>query len=154
MNATKMIVSFRIAIALTVAILWAACSTSYAAPAGVGQMFRLDGGDATYVFGVNERGELQALYWGGKLAPSDKNAAAHSLPIVAHNIGGVSEAVRDGVTGLLVTPERPAELAAAFEKLIHDPALRKRLGSAGRIWAARNCWEENASTLFEKVEAV
>ncbi|HEX4379139.1 MAG TPA: glycoside hydrolase family 36 N-terminal domain-containing protein, partial [Candidatus Acidoferrum sp.] len=83
MNATKMIVSFRIAIALTVAILWAACSTSYAAPAGVGQMFRLDGGDATYVFGVNERGELQALYWGGKLAPSDKNAAAHSLPEMA-----------------------------------------------------------------------
>jgi glycosyltransferase involved in cell wall biosynthesis len=79
-------------------------------------------------------------------------AAAHSLPIVAHNIGGVSEAVRDGVTGLLVTPERPAELAAAFEKLIHDPVLRKRLGSAGRIWAARNCWEENASTLFEKDE--
>jgi glycosyltransferase involved in cell wall biosynthesis len=80
-------------------------------------------------------------------------AAAHSLPIVAHNIGGVSEAVRDGVTGLLVTPERPAELAAAFEKLIHDPTLRRKLGAAGRTWAARNCWEENASTLFARVEA-
>lgn len=79
-------------------------------------------------------------------------AAAHSLPIVAHNIGGVAEAVRDGVTGLLVTPDRPAELAAAFEKLIHDATLRKRLGAAGRIWAARNCWEENASTLFETAE--
>jgi glycosyltransferase involved in cell wall biosynthesis len=78
-------------------------------------------------------------------------AAAHSLPIVAHNIGGVSEAVRDGVTGLLVTPDRPAELAAAFEKLIHDVPLRRKLGSAGRAWAARNCWEENASTLFAKV---
>ena len=43
-------------------------------------------------------------------------AAAYALPIVAHRIGGVAEAVRDGVTGLLVTPERPAELAAAFEK--------------------------------------
>ena len=52
-------------------------------PAGVGQMFRLDGGDVTYVFGVNERGELQALYWGGKLAASDKVAAAHSLPEMA-----------------------------------------------------------------------
>lgn len=78
-------------------------------------------------------------------------AAAHALPIVAHNIGGVSEAVRDGVTGLLVTPDRPAELAAAFEKLFHDVALRKRLGEAGRVWAARNCWEENASTLFSRV---
>jgi glycosyltransferase involved in cell wall biosynthesis len=77
-------------------------------------------------------------------------AAAHGLPIVAHKIGGVSEAVRDGVTGLLVTPDRPAELAAAFEKLIHDPPLRRRLGDAGRVWAARNCWRENASTLFEQ----
>src|ERR1700761_5226067 len=57
---------------------------SYAAPpAGVGQMFRLDGGDTTYVFGVNERGELQAIYWGGKLATGDKVAAAHSLPEMA-----------------------------------------------------------------------
>jgi glycosyltransferase involved in cell wall biosynthesis len=79
-------------------------------------------------------------------------AAAHSLPIVAHRVGGVSEAVRDGVTGLLVTPDRPAELAAAFEKLIHDVPLRRRLGDAGRVWAARNCWEENASTLFAKAE--
>jgi phosphatidylinositol alpha-1,6-mannosyltransferase len=75
-------------------------------------------------------------------------AAAHGLPIVAHNIGGVSEAVCDGETGLLVTPERPAELAAAFEKLFHDGALRRRLGESGREFAARNCWEENASTLF------
>ena len=71
---------------------------------------------------------------------------------MAHKIGGVPEAVRDGVTGLLVTPERPAELAAAFEKLIHDLPLRRRLGDAGRVWAARNCWEENASTLFARAE--
>jgi phosphatidylinositol alpha-1,6-mannosyltransferase len=79
-------------------------------------------------------------------------AAAHGLPIIAHRVGGVSEAVRDGVTGLLVTPDRPAELAAAFEKLIHDAPLRRRLGSAGRVWAARNCWMENASTLFKPAE--
>jgi glycosyltransferase involved in cell wall biosynthesis len=80
-------------------------------------------------------------------------AAAHGLPIVAHSVGGVPEAVRNGVTGLLVTPERPAELAAAFEKLIHDAPLRRRLGDAGRVWAARNCWKENASTLFKAAEA-
>ncbi|HEY1764046.1 MAG TPA: glycosyltransferase, partial [Opitutaceae bacterium] len=75
------------------------------------------------------------------------------LPIVAHRVGGVAEAVRDGVTGILVTPDRPAELAAAFEKLIHDAELRTRLGGAGRIWAGRNCWRENASTLFMRSEA-
>jgi phosphatidyl-myo-inositol dimannoside synthase len=75
-------------------------------------------------------------------------AAAHGLPVVAHDVGGVSEAVKDGVTGLLVPPQRPAQLAAAFEKLIHDPALRHQLGAAGREWATRNCWKESAEALF------
>jgi alpha-galactosidase len=38
--------------------------------------FRLDGGNATYLFGVNGRGELQQIYWGGRLADSDKFPAA------------------------------------------------------------------------------
>lgn len=75
-------------------------------------------------------------------------AAAHGLPVVAHDVGGVREAVQEGVTGLLVPPHRPVQLAAAFEKLIHDPVLRKRLGAAGRSWAMRNCWQENAQALF------
>ncbi len=75
-------------------------------------------------------------------------AAAHGLPVVAHNVGGVKEAVIDNVTGLLVEPDRPAQLAAAFEKLIHDPELCSRLGSAGREWAMRNCWKESAEALF------
>jgi len=75
-------------------------------------------------------------------------AAAHGLPVVAHDVGGVAEAVKDGVTGLLVPPDRPAQLAAAFEKLIHDPALRRRLGEAGSEWARRNCWRESAAALF------
>ena len=44
------------------------------------QVFRLDGGDSTYAFGVNERGELQTLYWGGRVGPHDTIAPAHSLP--------------------------------------------------------------------------
>jgi alpha-galactosidase len=47
--------------------------------AQTGQVFRLDGGNSTYAFGVNERGELQTLYWGGRLGPNDKIPAAHSL---------------------------------------------------------------------------
>lgn len=75
-------------------------------------------------------------------------AAAHGLPVVAHDVGGVGEAVVDGVTGLLVPPQRPLQLAAAFERLIHDATLRRRLGAAGREWAARNCWKESARALF------
>jgi glycosyltransferase involved in cell wall biosynthesis len=81
-------------------------------------------------------------------------AAAHGLPVVAHDVGGVSEAVVDGVTGLLVPPNRPAQLAAAFEKLIHDPGLRTKLGAAGREWAMRNCWKESAEALFNPDWAV
>ena len=47
------------------------------------QVFRLDGGNTTYAFGVNERGELQALYWGGRLSPRDTVPPAHSFPEVA-----------------------------------------------------------------------
>ena len=43
-------------------------------------VYRLDGGRSTYAFGVNERGELQTLYWGGRLGPNDQIPAAHSLP--------------------------------------------------------------------------
>ena len=80
-------------------------------------------------------------------------AAAHGLPVVAHDVGGVSEAVREGVTGLLVPPHRPAQLAAAFEKLIHDEPLRRKLGAAGRDWATRNCWKESAESLFSSIDA-
>src|ERR1700679_2323381 len=41
-------------------------------------VFRLDGGNTTYAFGVNERGELQQLYWGGRIAAADAIAAPHS----------------------------------------------------------------------------
>lgn len=75
-------------------------------------------------------------------------AAAHSLPVVAHAIGGVSDAVIDGVTGFLVRPKHPAQLTAAFEQLVRDPELRRRLGSAGHTWAQRNNWAHSARLLF------
>lgn len=75
-------------------------------------------------------------------------AAAHGLPVVAHSIGGVSEAVVDGVTGLCVPPNYPAQLTAAFERLIADDDLRRRLGEAGRAWARRNTWHKAADLLF------
>ena len=43
---------------------------------GAAKVFRLDGGNVTYAFGVNSRGELQQLYWGGRLATTDKIPAA------------------------------------------------------------------------------
>ena len=36
------------------------------------RMFRLDGGQVTYAFGVNANGALQSVYWGPRLGPSDR----------------------------------------------------------------------------------
>ncbi len=80
-------------------------------------------------------------------------ASAHGLPIVGHAVGGVSEAVVDNVTGLLVPPHHPAQLTAAFEKLISDQGLRERLGGAGRAWARQHNWSHSARLLFSPAEA-
>jgi alpha-galactosidase len=53
------------------------------AAAQTAQVFRLDGGNSTYAFGVNEHGELQPLYWGGRLGLHDSFPSAHSFPEVA-----------------------------------------------------------------------
>jgi alpha-galactosidase len=42
--------------------------------------FRIDAGGGSYIFGVNEKGELQSIYWGRKVAATDAFPAAHSLP--------------------------------------------------------------------------
>lgn len=75
-------------------------------------------------------------------------AGAHSLPVIAHAIGGVPEAVIDGETGLLVPPDDSAALTAAFSRLIQEPELRLRLGAAGRRRALSHTWDSAARTLF------
>src|ERR1700733_5848688 len=51
--------------------------------AGSQPVFRLDGGNTTYAFGVNERGELQQIYWGGRLGEHDVIDPAKSEDVVA-----------------------------------------------------------------------
>ena len=59
-------------------------------------------------------------------------AMAVGLPVVTSRIMGIPELVEDGTNGLLVPPGRPTELARALQRLIGDPALRRRMGAAGR----------------------
>lgn len=59
-------------------------------------------------------------------------AMAAGLPVVSTRVGSVHELVLDGETGLLVPPNRPAELAAAIGQLLTNPARAKLLGAAGR----------------------
>lgn len=64
-------------------------------------------------------------------------AMAAGLPVVASRVGGVPELVSDGETGVLVEPGNARELAAALKRVVADPALRQRLGAAGRARAER-----------------
>jgi glycosyltransferase involved in cell wall biosynthesis len=59
-------------------------------------------------------------------------AAAAGRPMVASDVPGCREIVRDGETGLLVPPRNPKALADALARLAGDPALRQRLGAAAR----------------------
>ncbi len=75
-------------------------------------------------------------------------ASAHGLPVVAHRVGGVAEAVVDGETGFLISPDDPAALTEALGKLLTDAPLRHRMGDAGRAWARRTTWTHAATALF------
>jgi len=59
-------------------------------------------------------------------------AMASELPVVATNVTGMSELVRDGATGYLVEPKNPLALCRAIEKLIKDSVMRESMGMAGR----------------------
>jgi colanic acid/amylovoran biosynthesis glycosyltransferase len=59
-------------------------------------------------------------------------AMAAGCPVVATAIAGVPELVRDGETGMLVTPGRADELCNTIATLIDDEPLRSRLAGAGR----------------------
>src|SRR5690606_9207567 len=58
-------------------------------------------------------------------------AEACGIPVIGTDVGGVAEMMRDGVTGILVPVQDQAALAAALDRLIEDPALRRSMGQAG-----------------------
>jgi len=59
-------------------------------------------------------------------------AAALGKPIVAADIDGVREVIRNGATGILVPPRDPGALAAAIILLLRDPEFARQLGEAAR----------------------
>jgi glycosyltransferase involved in cell wall biosynthesis len=58
-------------------------------------------------------------------------AQACGTPVIAYDVAGVGEAVRDGVTGFLAPPCDVPRLGDALRRLA-DPALRTKMGAAAR----------------------
>ncbi len=62
-------------------------------------------------------------------------AMGHSKPMVATRVGGIPELVEDGQSGFLVSRGDAAAMAEKILLLLRDPALRERMGRAGRLAA-------------------
>jgi len=70
-------------------------------------------------------------------------------PVIGGRSGGVPDAVLDEVTGLLVNPDNPMDIADGVVKLLTDKELSKRLGSTGKKRALDEfCWK-NIAARFE-----
>ncbi len=64
-------------------------------------------------------------------------ALARGIPVISTDVVGIPELVRHEITGLLVGPNDPPELAAAVAKIRSDSALARELGNEGRTLVAR-----------------
>ena len=67
-------------------------------------------------------------------------ACAMGLPVIATNVGGISDLISDGVDGLLVSEDNAQEMADAAVRLLRDPNLAKQLSNNGRRLAERSSW--------------
>lgn len=93
-----------------------ALAAKVTAPAGT-KVFRLDGGDVTYAMGVDEKGYLQPLYWGARLADGD--------PLTARAPGELSGFDPAGS----ITPQ---EFAGQGEGLVSEPGIKAIFANGNR----------------------
>jgi len=77
-------------------------------------------------------------------------ALASATPVVATRVGGLPQAIEDGVTGRLVPERDPAALAGAIRDLLTHPDEGRALGAAGRLHVERAFgWERTAARFAE-----
>lgn len=103
--------------------------------------------DAVEIAGYLEHADLMAAYrradvfvlptyFGEGFPTVLAEAMAFGLPIVTTAIRGAADLLEDGVNALFVPPRDPPALAAALERLLAEPELRKSMGEANRAKVA------------------
>jgi phosphatidylinositol alpha 1,6-mannosyltransferase len=78
-----------------------------------------------------------------------QEAHAAGLPVIAPRAGGPIDLVDHGLNGFLFDPTDDTEMRSAVELLARDPALRQRMGEAGRRSVLGRTWESVCDTLFD-----
>ena len=82
-------------------------------------------------------------------------AMMRQIPVVATKIGGMTYTVDHGITGLLVEPANPTQLAGAICEILGDRERGRLMGEAGRIKAVeRFSWDRTADLLLKHISAV
>lgn len=81
-------------------------------------------------------------------------AMAAGLPVIASDIPGYREVVRDGIDGLLVPPRDPGVLAEAIAGVLDQPDVAKGFGEAGRERAKRYSWDTVAGEIEDVYRGV
>ncbi|MCA1981471.1 D-inositol-3-phosphate glycosyltransferase [Nocardioides nematodiphilus] len=79
-------------------------------------------------------------------------AQACGTPVVAAAVGGLTTAVRDGRSGLLVDGHRSEQWADALGRIVRDPALRESLALGALMHAREFTWEATARHTLETYE--
>ena len=75
-------------------------------------------------------------------------AQASGTPVVAAAVGGLTTAVRDGQSGVLVADHEPGSYAAAFERVLLEPGLRDRLAAGAEAHAQQFGWDRTADVML------
>jgi glycosyltransferase involved in cell wall biosynthesis len=73
------------------------------------------------------------------------------VPVVASNVGGIPELVRNGRTGLTFKPHNLQQLMDNIKLLLHDPKLRRKLGEAGRKLIVKNYDWHKIYKMYERL---
>jgi glycosyltransferase involved in cell wall biosynthesis len=77
-------------------------------------------------------------------------AMASGLPIIASNVGGLSEIIKDFENGFLVEPKNPEKIAEKVIFLLNDEKLRKTISKNNKEVAKKYSWEN----VIEKLEKI
>jgi glycosyltransferase involved in cell wall biosynthesis len=121
--------------------------------------------DRVQLLGQVEHGEVPSLLrsadavlctpWYEPFGMVALEAMACGRPVIATAVGGLTDTVVDGVTGVLVPPRNPLALAATVRRLLADPTMLFGYGMAGRDRArARFTWQRIALDTLRNYERV